>query len=90
MERHPLSSQLFYPLQDRPWLVVVCRDPSVPETYRVFSAQGCQGVNYTRNVWHHPLLVLDRDSQFMILDRKGSGANLEEAYLSQTLFVQIS
>jgi ureidoglycolate lyase len=23
MERHPLSSQLFYPLQDKPWLVLV-------------------------------------------------------------------
>src|SRR5262245_43187226 len=27
MERHPLGSQLFYPLQDTPWLVLVCTDP---------------------------------------------------------------
>ena len=27
MERHPLGSQIFFPLQDRPWLVVVCGNP---------------------------------------------------------------
>ena len=26
MERHPLGSQAFIPLQDRPWLVLVCGD----------------------------------------------------------------
>ena len=90
MERHPLGSQLFYPLQDCPWLIVVCDDPKDPQTYRAFSALGCQGVNYARNVWHHPLLVLDPNSEFMIIDRKGEGANLEEVILSQPLFVQLS
>jgi ureidoglycolate lyase len=28
MERHPLGSQIFYPLVDRAWLVLVCQDPS--------------------------------------------------------------
>ena len=32
MERHPLGSQIFYPLQDRPWLVLVCGDPEGPHT----------------------------------------------------------
>ena len=27
MERHPLGSWLFTPLNDMPWLVVVCTDP---------------------------------------------------------------
>src|SRR5262245_37307120 len=27
MERHPLGTQIFYPLQDEPWLVLVCGDP---------------------------------------------------------------
>ena len=83
MERHPLGSQLFYPLQDRAWLVVVCGDPAVPASYRAFRASGRQGVNYARNVWHHPLLVLDPHSRFVVVDRAGPGDNLEERWLGQ-------
>jgi ureidoglycolate lyase len=28
MERHPLGSQLFVPMQQRPWIVLVCADPN--------------------------------------------------------------
>ena len=87
MERHPLGSQLFFPLQDRPWLVVVCADPRDPTGFRAFRATGQQGVNYARNVWHHPLLVLDQGSRFFIVDRKGPGPNLEEAWLKEELVI---
>ncbi len=79
MERHPLGSQAFYPLQDRPWLVVAAQDvdgrPGVPA---VFLASGAQGVNYRANVWHHPLMALDSVSDFLVVDREGEGNNLEE------------
>ena len=78
MERHPLGSQLFYPLQNRPWLIVVCDDPSDTSSFRGFAASGHQGVNYARNIWHHPLLVLDPDSRFIVVDRQGGGNNLVE------------
>jgi ureidoglycolate lyase len=90
MERHPLGSQMFYPLQDRPWLVLVCADPLVPASYRAFTATGRQGVNYARNVWHHPLLVLDPDSRFLIVDRKGPGNNLEEVWLPESQWLSMS
>ena len=80
MERHPLGSQLFFPLQDKSWLVLVCADPHDLESYRAFIASGRQGVNYARNVWHHPLLVLGEAERFLIVDRPGSG-NLEEVWL---------
>lgn len=80
MERHPLGSQIFYPLQDRPWLAVVAEDVNDFASYRAFRLSGRQGVNYARNVWHHPLLVLDPDSRFLIVDRKGPGNNLEEVF----------
>ncbi len=79
MERHALGTQLFYPLQDRPWLVLVCQDPHNARSYRLFTATGRQGVNYARNTWHHPLLASDADSRFLVVDRKGPGTNLEEA-----------
>lgn len=88
MERHPLGSQLFMPLQDRPWLVVVCDDPRDAASYHAFAASGRQGVNYARNVWHHPLLVFDEASRFMVVDRI-SADNLEELWLEQPLFLSI-
>ena len=83
MERHPLGSQIFYPLQDRPWLIVVCVDPHDDKSFRTYRATGRQGINYARNTWHHPLLVLDAGSRFLIVDRKGPGANLEEVWFDE-------
>jgi len=88
MERHPLGSQSFYPLQKKPWLVVVCSDPKDQHSYRAFEASGEQGVNYHRNVWHHPLLVRDAGDRFFIVDRVGPGNNLEEVWLDVALNVQ--
>jgi ureidoglycolate lyase len=83
MERHPLGSQAFLPLQDRPWLVLVAEDVHDHSSYRAFTATGQQGVNYARNVWHHPLLVMEADSRFLIIDRKGPGNNLDEVWLGE-------
>lgn len=84
MERHPLGTQLFYPLQNEDWLVLVCDDPLVENSYRLFQASGTQGINYARNTWHHPLLV-HSDSRFLIVDRKGPGHNLQETMLPQII-----
>jgi ureidoglycolate lyase len=85
MERHPLGSQLFYPLQNRTWLIVVCRDPHDATSFEAFFAAGTQGINYARGVWHHPLLVGEDGSRFIIVDRKGEGNNLEEVALEVTV-----
>lgn len=95
MERHPLGSQAFYPLQDRDWLIVVAGGPDpvdidAPDNIKAFRASGQQGVNYARNVWHHPLLVLDSNSQFLIVDRKGPGNNLEEISFTQDIFLSVT
>lgn len=93
MERHPLGSQMFYPLQDRDWLVLVCGDPQVASSYRAFRATGRQGVNYARNVWHHPLLVLEDNARFMVVDRGDQSAtplnNLEEAWLDTARWLEL-
>ncbi len=83
MERHPLGSQIFYPLQDRPWLVVVCVEPQDTKSFRAFRATGRQGINYARNTWHFPLLVLEDESRFLVVDRKGPGTNLEEMKIDE-------
>ena len=83
MERHPLGTQLFYPLQNAPWLVLVCTNPVEPHGYRAFLASGLQGGNYARGVWHHPLLVMTDQERFIVVDRAGPGDNLEEVWLEQ-------
>jgi ureidoglycolate lyase len=81
---------LFFPLQDRPWLVVVCSDPADPSSYKAFRASGLQGVSYARNVWHHPLIVMDPLSRFIVVDRAGPGNNLEEYWLNDASGIHIA
>ncbi|MDT3684999.1 MAG: ureidoglycolate lyase [Pseudorhodoplanes sp.] len=81
MERHPLGTQLFFPLQEAPWLVLVCTDPADRDSYRAFLATGWQGVNYAKGVWHHPLLVMTDNERFIVVDRAGPGRNLQEIWL---------
>lgn len=88
MERHPFGSQSFSPLSGTPFLVVVSEDeggrPGVP---KVFLARGDQGVNYRRNVWHHPLMSLGMVSDFLIVDRAGPGNNLEEFFFDNPFII---
>ena len=83
VERHPLGSQAFMPLNGRPYLVVVAENDARgdPGRLRAFRAEGLQGVNYARNVWHHPLIALDEVSDFVVIDREGPGDNCEERTL---------
>jgi ureidoglycolate lyase len=87
LERHPLGSQAFIPLQQQDYLVVAAMRPEASEL-RGFLARGTQGVNYGRNIWHHPLLALENESRFLVIDRGGPGNNLEEASLSETVYLE--
>ena len=79
VERHPLGSQAFYPLSDRPFLVIVAEDQSgTPATPRAFLTTPGQGVNIAMNTWHGVLTPLEADSAFLVVDRGGDGVNLEE------------
>jgi ureidoglycolate lyase len=77
LERHPLGTQAFMPLSAHDWLVVVAEVPRA-DALRCFRATGAQGVQYDTNVWHHPLLVLAPEQDFLVVDRQGPGDNLEE------------
>ncbi|MEJ6782212.1 ureidoglycolate lyase [Aminobacter sp. Piv2-1] len=83
VERHPLGSQAFIPLSPRPYLVVVCPDtddgPGEPHAF--VTAPG-QGVNYPRNLWHAVLTPIGENQDFIVVDRGGSGSNLEEFHFS--------
>ena len=81
MERHPLGSQAFVAMSELPFLVVVA--PAAPvlqlDQIRCFWAASGQGVNYAAGTWHHPLIALERASDFLVVDRcDGTGTNLDE------------
>lgn len=79
VERHPLGSQAFMPLNGAPFLVVVCPDegdrPGRPQAF--VTAPG-QGVSYHRGTWHGVLTPFGAAQDFLVVDRGGPGANLDE------------
>jgi ureidoglycolate lyase len=82
-ERHPLGSQSFVPLSGRPYLVAVAPAGVFDAAkVRLFHAEGHQGVHYRQGTWHHFLLVLEADSDFLVIDRAGPGDNCEEITLA--------
>ena len=82
VERHPLGSQAFIPLSGRPYLVAVAPAGAFdPAKLVVFLVQSRQGVNYAKGTWHHFLLPLEGESDFLVIDREGSGENLDEIEL---------
>jgi ureidoglycolate lyase len=84
MERHPFGSQSFVPLSGRPFLVGVSQDDGDrPGRPKIFLARADQGVNYFANVWHHPLMALGEVSDFLVVDRDNTGANLQEYFFDK-------
>lgn len=88
LERHPLGSQAFMPLDNQPYLVVVApaNPDGSPGTPLAFFARPDQGINLHRGVWHHPLLALHKTCRFLVVDRDGPGNNLELCSLSPGSF----
>jgi len=83
MERHPLGSQAFVPLQAQPFIVVVAAKGDVPasglpaDALHAFITEGSQGVNYHHGVWHHSLIALSEPARFLVVDRGGAGNNCD-------------
>jgi ureidoglycolate lyase len=89
-ERHPLGSQSFTPLGGRPFLVAVAPAGVFdPKAVRVFHAAPTQGVNYAKGVWHHFLLPLGAESDFLVIDRAGPGDNLDEIELGADVAILV-
>ena len=90
LERHPLGSQCFIPMDDYPFLVLVAK-PAGEISFQdlaVFITTGKQAVNFYKNTWHHYHLVL-RESRFVVIDRGGEGENLEEIALREDIELQV-
>ncbi len=91
-ERHPDGSQAFMPLNGRPYLVAVApQGDFAADKVRVFRAAADQGVNYARGTWHHFLLALEAESDFLVVDRDaGPGENLDETELVEADWIAVT
>ena len=69
LEKHPLSTQVFLPMNAHRYLVIVARGDHTPDlgTLAAFIATGAQGVSYHPGVWHHPMIALDAEIDFSCL-----------------------
>ncbi len=80
LERHPLGSQAFLPMDEIPFLILVATDAATitPARLSLFISNGRQGINLYKNVWHHTHIVLEKQRDFFVIDRAGPGNNLQE------------
>jgi ureidoglycolate lyase len=79
MERHPLACQLFMPLGERPFPVVVAATPGVPrlDQLQAFISNGRQGVVLKPGTWHHHQLSLEVPCDYLVIERLGEEGNLD-------------
>lgn len=84
LERHPLGSQAFVPLEGERFVIVVAPPGDVidPAEVRAFVTDGVQGVNYRAGTWHAIQSVLEREGRFLVVDRGGAGHNCDEHELN--------
>ena len=77
MEKHPLGSQAFMPMKETTFLAFVAPPGDFPEISKIksFIIPPKKGINYKPGVWHFPLITTE-DTDFIVIDRKGSGENL--------------
>ncbi|SFK00394.1 ureidoglycolate lyase [Pseudovibrio ascidiaceicola] len=88
LERHPLGSQCFIPMNQSEYLVIVAADEGGrPSTPRAFMASSTQSINIKRNTWHGVLTPINGSGLFAVVDRIGDGNNLEEHWLKEAYLI---
>jgi len=89
VERHPDGSQAFVPMSADPFLVVVARDDGgVPRDPKAFVTEPGQAINFHRGTWHGVLAPLSEPGIFAVIDRIGSGANLQEHWFDTEFIIE--
>ncbi|MBX3228082.1 MAG: ureidoglycolate lyase [Labilithrix sp.] len=76
LEKHPLSTQLFIPMNASRFIALVALGGDAPDlsTLKAFVAEGAQGISYAPGVWHHPMLTLDTQTDFVVFVHEDGAA----------------
>lgn len=89
MERHPEGSQLFIPMSEHGFLVIVAPDDGgAPGQPQAFQTQPGQAINFHRGTWHGVLTPLAAPGLFAVIDRIGTGTNLEEHWFDTPYLIE--
>ena len=89
VERHPDGSQAFVPMSLDPFLVVVASDEAgVPTNPQAFITAPGQAINFHRGTWHGVLTPLSKPGLFAVIDRIGTGANLQEHWFDKSYIIE--
>ena len=77
MEKHPLGSQAFIPMKETTFLCFVAPPGNIPDKKKIqsFIIPPKMGINYKPGIWHFPLIATE-NTDFIVIDRKGTGENL--------------
>ena len=78
LEQHPFSSQVFLPLSDSPFFVIVCPAAIEPDlnNLKIYKIENGNGVNFKPQVWHFPLISIN-NAKFITVDKKNADNNLK-------------
>ena len=95
MERHPLGTQTFIPTNNQTtdqYLIVVSKphlesEVDIVNNLCAFIASNGAGITYNKGVWHHPLISLNKESDFIVIDRANMQNNCDEIQLSQQVII---
>jgi ureidoglycolate lyase len=88
MEQHPLGSQAFIPMKETTFLSFVAPNGEKPDLDKIeaFIIPPGLGVNYKTGTWHFPLIATE-NMNFLVVDRKGSGDNLNVQKLEENQII---
>lgn len=79
VERHPQGSQAFIPMSMDGFVVIVAQDMSgKPARPLAFQTEPGQVINFHKNTWHGVLTPISGAGLFAVVDRIGTGDNLQE------------
>ena len=89
VERHPLGSQAFIPMNGVPMLVIVAPDHGgAPGSLQAFLTAGRQGISLNRNTWHGVLAPMGAQGLYAVVDYTGDGPNLQEHWFEDPPVVE--
>jgi len=77
LEKHPCSTQLFIPMNASRYIALVALGGERPDisTLAAFVVEGPRGISYGPGVWHHPMITLDAETDFVVFVHEDCGAN---------------
>ncbi len=86
LERHPHGSQAIYPLFKGTMIIVVAPpgERISADQIEAFYSNGQQGINFHAGVWHLPIIALEDEQEFMLIDRGGPNRNCDEFHFEDT------